>query len=194
MTNEIQIRIDQIRRGEVPEGYKKTAVGIIPSEWETTRFKKKFDRLMRKNTVGNTNVLTISAQLGLVSQEEFFNKTVASDDKSNYFLLNRGNYAYNKSYSNGYPFGAIKRLEKYEQGIVSPLYICFSASEENKCPEFYLQYFEAGRMNSEIQAFAQEGARNHGLLNISVDDFFNAILAEPPLQEQEKMLLSQWNI
>ncbi len=188
MTLEIKQRIDQIRRGEVPEGYKKTAVGIIPSEWEITRFKKKFDRLMRKNTVGNTNVLTISAQFGLVSQEEFFKKTVASDDKSNYYLLNRGEYAYNKSYSNGYPFGAIKRLEKYEQGIVSPLYICFSASNENKCSEFYLQYFEAGRMNSEIQAFAQEGARNHGLLNISVNDFFNAILAEPPLHEQEKIV------
>ena len=187
MTPQIKQRIEQIRWGEVPEGYKKTKVGIVPEEWETTRFKNKFSRLMRKNTEGNTNVLTISAQYGLVNQEEFFNKSVASDDKTNYFLLYQGEYAYNKSYSNGYPFGAIKKLDKYEKGIVSPLYICFSANKENKCPEFYLQYFEAGGMNSEIQAFAQEGARNHGLLNISIDDFFNAILVEPSAQEQEKI-------
>lgn len=187
MTQQIKSRIEQIRRGEVPNGYKKTTLGIIPAEWEITRFKKKFDRLMRKNEEGNTNVLTISAQFGLVNQEEFFNKSVASDDKSNYFLLNRGEYAYNKSYSNGYPFGAIKRLDKYEKGIVSPLYICFSASNGNEFPEFYLQYFEAGKMNSEIHAFAQEGARNHGLLNISVDDFFNSLIISPSLPEQKKI-------
>ena len=188
MTQEIQNRIEQIRRGEVPDEYKKTKVGIIPMDWKTTRFKNKFDRLMRKNEEGNTNVLTISAQFGLVNQEEFFNKSIASDDKSNYFLLYRGEYAYNKSYSNGYPFGAIKRLDRYDKGIVSPLYICFSARKENECPEFYLQYFEAGKLNSEIHAFAQEGARNHGLLNISIDDFFNSILAVPPFPEQEKIV------
>ena len=118
MTPQIKERIEQIRRGKVPEGYKKTKVGIIPAEWETTRFKNKFSRLMRKNAEGNTNVLTISAQYGLVNQEEFFNKSVASDDKTNYFLLYQGEYAYNKSYSNGYPFGAIKKLDKYEKGTM----------------------------------------------------------------------------
>ena len=75
----------------------------------------------------------------------------------------------------------------YDKGIVSPLYICFSANENNECPDFYVHYFEAGMMNREIQAFAQEGARNHGLLNISVDDFFNSYLLMPPLPEQEKI-------
>lgn len=187
MTPEIKHRIEQIKRGEVPAGYKKTKVGIVPIAWEETRFNKKFSRINRKNTEGNTNVLTISAQYGLINQEEFFNKSVASEDKSTYFLLRNGEYAYNKSYSSGYPFGALKRLERYDSGVVSPLYICFATTSENKCPDFYSQYFEAGKMNSEIQAFAQEGARNHGLLNISVDDFFNSILIAPPLAEQKKI-------
>lgn len=187
MISQIKQRIEQIRRGEVPEGYKKTKVGIVPEEWEEERFKDKFSRLTRKNTEDNSNVLTISAQFGLINQESFFNKSIASENTTNYFLLRKGEYAYNKSYSNGYPYGALKRLEKYESGIVSPLYICFSATEENKCPEFYIQYFEAGKMNPEIKAIAQEGARNHGLLNISVDDFFNAFIIVPPLQEQEKI-------
>ena len=187
MNETIKHRIEQICRGEVPKGYKKTKVGIVPEEWEEIRFNKKFSRVNRKNTEGNTNVLTISAQYGLINQEEFFNKSVASEDKSTYFLLKIGEYAYNKSYSSGYPFGALKRLERYDSGVVSPLYICFAATSENKCPDFYSQYFEAGKMNSEIQAFAQEGARNHGLLNISVDDFFNSVIVSPSLAEQEKI-------
>lgn len=159
----------------------------LPDGWENVELGKCFSRLTRKNDEGNTNVLTISAQHGLVSQQEFFNKLIASDDKSNYFLLERGDFAYNKSYSAGYPFGAVKSLEKYEKGIVSPLYICFKKTDDNKCPEYFLHYFEAGFANKEICAIAQEGARNHGLLNISTDDFFKIKILLPPLPEQQKI-------
>jgi type I restriction enzyme S subunit len=186
MTDELKQRIEMINRGEVPEGYKKTKVGIVPSEWEVKHFKEKFERVSRKNKEGNSNVLTISAQQGLISQEEFFNKSVASDDKSNYYLIKKGEYAYNKSYSNGYPYGALKQLNRYEKGVISPLYICFAPTKANKFTDYYSHYFEGGLVNREIQAFAQEGARNHGLLNIAVEDFFNAFLLSPPLHEQEK--------
>ena len=187
MTPEIKQRMAQIRRGEVPEKYKATKIAIFPKEWKTVRLKKQFIRQTRKNTEGNTNVLTISAQHGLISQEDFFSKSVASENKENYYLLYRGDFAYNKSYSNGYSYGAIKTLELYEKGVVSPLYICFSKTKENECPEFYTHYFEAGMLNHEIQALAQEGARNHGLLNISIEDFFNAIIVQPPLAEQQRI-------
>lgn len=187
MTPEVRDRIEQIRHGNVPDGYKKTKVGIAPVEWTEVRFRDLFSRLSRRNSENNTNVLTISAQHGLISQQDFFNKSIASEDKSNYFLLHKGEFAYNKSYSSGYPYGALKRLDMYEKGIVSPLYICFAALGKNKWPEFYAQWFEAGKMNSEIRAFAQEGARNHGLLNIAVDDFFNSYLLYPPLPEQQKI-------
>lgn len=187
MNEQIKKRISAINIGIIPDGYKKTKVGIVPVEWEECHFKKMFARLKRKNTENNTNVLTISAQYGLINQEEFFNKSVASENKSNYFLLHKGDFAYNKSYSNGYPFGAIKSLKKYDKGVVSPLYICFSPTVGNSCPDFYLHYFENGLMNREIQAIAQEGARNHGLLNIGIDDFFNSYLIIPPLPEQQKI-------
>lgn len=153
-------------------------------ERKANRLRNITTRHTKRNTIGNTNVLTISAQYGLINQAEFFNKAVASDDKSNYFLLEKGDFAYNKSYSNGYPFGAIKRLTRYEVGIVSPLYICFRIKEESVSGEYLEQYFEAGLMNHEIQAFAQEGARNHGLLNIAVDDFFNSKILLPLPEEQ----------
>lgn len=187
MTPEVRKRIEEIRHGIVPEGYKKTKAGIAPVLWKEKRFRDLFSRLSRKNVENNTNVLTISARHGLISQNDFFNKSIASDDKSNYFLLYKGEFAYNKSYSNGYPYGALKRLDIYDKGIVSPLYICFSASEENGCPDFYTHYFEGSKMDGEIRAFAQEGARNHGLLNIAVNDFFNSYLLFPSLQEQIKI-------
>lgn len=186
MNPTIKARIESIRRGEVPEGYKRTKIGIVPNEWGEERLKHYFKRLTRKNSEKNQNVLTISAQYGLISQEEFFNKSVASEDKSNYFLLNKGDFAYNKSYSSGYPYGAIKRLEYYEKGIVSPLYICLESLQE-RTSDYFVQYFEAGLLNKEIHAVAQEGARNHGLLNIAVEDFFNTRVVVPKIPEQEKI-------
>ena len=187
MNSIIKTRIEEIKSGKVPRGYKKTKIGIFPVEWEEKKFKTMFYRLQRKNEECNTNVLTISAQYGLINQGDFFNKEVASDDKSNYYLINKGEWAYNKSYSSGYPFGAIKRLEKYDKGIVSPLYICFSQTQENKCPDFYLQYFENGLLDKEIKAIAQEGARNHGLLDMGIDDFFNTTIIVPPVDAQQKI-------
>ena len=187
MTQELETRIAQIRRGEVPNGYKRTKLGILPTEWQVISFRRMFAPLSRRNTTGNTNVLTISAQHGLIRQTAFFKKNIASQNTDNYFLLKRGDFAYNKSYSNGYPFGVIKPLKLYDSGIVSPLYICCSPTDENQSPEYYAQYFDAGLMNREIHAFAQEGARNHGLLNISVYDFFDSSLPFPPLAEQREI-------
>ena len=178
----------------VPNGYKQTKVGVIPEDWEVVRFNNVFERVTRKNTTNNTNVLTISAQYGLINQEDFFNKSVASKDLSGYILLKKGEFAYNKSYSSGYPMGAFKRLNFYDEGVLSSLYIYFKIKDDNS--DFYEQYFEAGLMNKEIYKIAQEGARNHGLLNMSVKEFFHDILIiKPPLKEQQKIaqILTTWD-
>ena len=128
---------------------------------------------MRKNKSNQSRLpLTISAQYGLVDQITFFNKVVASTDLSNYYLLKKGEFAYNKSYSSDYPWGAIKRLDNYDQGALSSLYICF-ASQDNVVSDFILQYFESPKWHKGISEIAVEGARNHGLLNVAVQDFFH---------------------
>lgn len=152
--------------------------------WEWADFADIFGRVRTKNAEGNTNVLTISAQHGLISQVEYFNKSVASDDVRGYTLLQRGDFAYNKSYSDGYPMGAIKPLDRYDSGIVSSLYICFRLTRRGFDHDFFRHYFEAGLFNREIAAIAQEGARNHGLLNVSVVEFFETSLHIPQPGEQ----------
>ncbi len=142
-------------------------------EWKKIRLDSFTERVMRKNKNNLSKLpLTISAQYGLVDQITFFNKVVASTDMSNYYLLKKGEFAYNKSYSSDYPWGAIKRLDNYEQGALSSLYICF-APKDNVETDFILQYFESPKWHKGVSEIAVEGARNHGLLNISVQDFFH---------------------
>lgn len=167
-------------------GYKYCEGYMIPTDWNVVRFNALFNRLQRKNTEDNQNVLTISARQGLVSQVDYYNTLYASEDKQGYSLLYKGDFSYNKSYSADYAYGAIKRLDAYDKGIVSPLYICFEPKEGTNS-DFYLQYFEAGLFNHEIYKIAQEGARNHGLLNVSTEDFFTTKLVFPPIEEQQKI-------
>ncbi len=155
-------------------------------EWDTLQLGDLFSRVTKKNSEVNTNVVTISAQQGLIRQEEFFKKTVASDILNNYFLLEKGQFAYNKSYSNGYPMGAIKRLNRYEKGVVTTLYICFEVSDfERCCPIYFEQYFDSGLLNRGLSQIAHEGGRAHGLLNVKPSDFFKLKVPTPSLREQK---------
>ena len=143
--------------------------------------------MTRKNTSNETSLpLTISSKDGLVDQISYFNKTVASKDMSGYYLLKEGEYAYNKSYSVGYDFGSIKRLDRYPMGALSTLYICFAL----KChdSDFIRAYFDSLKWYREIYTISAEGARNHGLLNVPTDEFFQTIHYIPQdAREQRKI-------
>lgn len=158
----------------------------LNDEWRVARVSDLFVPIARKNTTGNTNILTISAQDGLVNQFEYYKHQYASVDVSGYTLLKRGEFAYNKSRSGEYPYGAIKMLDQYEEGVVSPLYLCF-AVKGDACLDFWSYYFEAGMLNRSLYRIAQEGARNHGLLNIPTDGFFGSELLVPPLAIQRQI-------
>lgn len=155
-------------------------------EWKKVRLGEVFDKIVVKNRENNKNVLTISAQYGLINQLDFFNKSVSATDVTGYYLLHKGDFAYNKSRSQGKPVGAIKPLKLYEKGVVSTLYICFRCKEHCQ-NDFWEQYFDAGVLEKDIIAIAQEGARNHGLLNISTNDFFELPLIVPTTTEQQKI-------
>ena len=142
--------------------------------------------ITRKNSIGETNVLTSSARHGLISQLHYYKKSVSGADLSKYYLLRNGDFAYNRSSANGYPFGAIKRLEKCNQGVLSTLYLCFSIVSENEClSDYLLAVFEASVLNRGLRAVCQEGARSHGLLNITKSDFFDLGFYLPIIENQK---------
>ncbi|WP_125591274.1 restriction endonuclease subunit S [Companilactobacillus jidongensis] len=151
---------------------------MYTTDWELRKLGELTIRITRKNKkLESTLPLTISAQNGLVDQETFFNKKVASHDVSGYYLLKNGDFAYNKSYSKGYPWGTIKRLNKYDMGVLSTLYIVFKPIHVNS--NFLASYYDSSYWYREVSINAAEGARNHGLLNISTSDFFNTELSIP---------------
>ena len=156
-------------------------------EWIVFRLSDFADRVTRKNTDNETNLpLTISSKDGLVDQISYFNKTVASKDMSGYYLLKNGEFAYNKSYSVGYDFGSIKRLDRYPMGALSTLYICFMLKKHDS--NFIKVYFDSLKWYKEIYKISAEGARNHGLLNVPTDDFFSTKHNLPEnIQEQRKI-------
>lgn len=157
-------------------------------EWPRIPLAQLADRITTRNTAGEQNVLTISARHGLVGQQKYFNKLVASESLSGYYYLERGDFAYNKSHSDGYPFGAIKRLDKSPSGVVSPLYICFRPkASEAVCSDYLVHYFESGLMDEDLRTVAMQGARDHGLLNVRPADFFALPVVAPPLAEQRKI-------
>ena len=155
--------------------------------WKAEKLSDFADRVTRKNTNNETSLpLTISSKDGLVDQISYFNKTVASKDMSGYYLLKNGEYAYNKSYSVGYDFGSVKRLDRYDMGALSTLYICFALKKHDS--DFIKAYFDSLKWYREIYMISAEGARNHGLLNVPTDEFFDAKHYIPQdLVEQRKI-------
>lgn len=158
--------------------------------WEQRKLGDIAERVTRKNrNLVSELPLTISAQYGLIDQNEFFDKRVASKDVSGYYLIYNGEFAYNKSTSNDAPWGAIKRLDSYENGVLSTLYIVFKIKDENTTSsDFIAAYYDTSNWHKDIQAIAAEGARNHGLLNIAPADFFKTMLLLPQdIEEQQKI-------
>jgi type I restriction enzyme S subunit len=157
-------------------------------DWEQRKLGKIVERVTRKNQdLVSELPLTISAQYGLIDQNEFFDKRVASKDVSGYYLIYNGEFAYNKSTSSDAPWGAIKRLDRYENGVLSTLYIVFRIKNEDILnSDFLMNYYDTNNWHKDIQAIASEGARNHGLLNIAPADFFETELMLPQDIEEQK--------
>ena len=152
--------------------------------WVEKKLGEIVERITRKNKNLESDLpLTISAQYGLIDQETFFNKKVASKDVSGYYLLKKGEFAYNKSYSSDYPWGAVKRLDNYEMGVLSTLYIVFRPNSIDS--DFLAVYYDSPKWYKEVSMRAAEGARNHGLLNISPQDFFDTELIFPVNQSEQ---------
>lgn len=169
-------------------------VRLIPrnkrKDWQKYKLSDFATRVTRKNGGQSDIPLTISAQYGLIDQRDFFSKTVASADMSGYYLLRSGEYAYNRSTSNDYPFGSIKRLELYPMGAVSTLYLCFRVKDDIVLSDLAKWYFESSQWHRGVNEICAEGTRNHGLLNVPTDGFFNTVHTLPSDPEEQLAIAS----
>lgn len=158
---------------------------FVGQPWRQLSLGELFERVTRKNNGQSTNVVTISAQRGFVRQDDFFKRQVASETLDNYFLVKKGEFCYNKSYSTGYDWGATKRLKDFDEAVVTTLYICFALRDPKKnSGDFFEHFFEAGSLDRGLTQIAHEGGRAHGLLNVTPSDFFKLNITVPDYDEQ----------
>ena len=185
MTQEIKQRIEQLRLNKTPDGYKKTAVGVIPQDWEVINLSDISEYKTKKN-VENIKypTFTNSATEGIIKQTDYFDKEISNDENiSGYYLVNENDFVYNPRISVSAPCGPINCSHIPETGIMSPLYTVFKLLKEK---EFYEFFFHSSIWYKYMCSVANYGARSDRM-NITNNDFFKMPLCQPPLAEQQKI-------
>ena len=157
-------------------------------QWEAAALGEIVERVTERNADDVDNVLTVSAEHGLVQQELYFTKRVASKNLANYWRVAPGDYVFNKSYSNGHPYGVIRRNRSSEPGVVSPLYIVMRSASPQLVDGWLDLAFESRIFTDSIAAHLKEGGRAHGALNIRLADFFSTRVPLPPAAVQRRII------
>ncbi len=155
--------------------------------WKETTLSALFSKSTQKNADGHiTNVICNSAKLGLIPQREYFDKDIAnSDNTSGYYIIRQNDFVYNPRKSSDAPYGPISSYKYAEDGIVSPLYLCFHAKDEIN-PLYYEWYFRSSAWHRYIYMSGDSGAR-HDRVSIKDDTFFAMPINLPSEQEQSKI-------
>ncbi len=156
--------------------------------WNRVALSDILEQVTRRNTIACKRILTGSSNQGLIDQQQFYSRRIASEDVSRYYLMRRGEFAYNRSSAIGYPFGATKRLDEYDEGVLSTLYLVFRIKGGAPVDSNYLSHtFDGGVFNEQLIRLCREGARSHGLLNITAHEYFSMQVRLPPLKEQRRI-------
>ena len=126
------------------------------------------------------NVLSVSNRQGFIKQsDQFENRNVASEDTSNYKIVEKNDFAFNPARIN---VGSIARLTTLEKGIVSPMYICFR-TQENVAPEYIDYFFESKHFYCEIQKRLEGSVRQC----LSFEGLCNIPISLPSLEMQQRI-------
>lgn len=133
----------------------------------------------------NEDTLTLSGEMGLVPQGDYFGKQISGENVTRYIKILRNDFVYNDRTTKASKFGSIKRLTSTDGGIVSPIYKCFRFEGGQK-PDFWDYYFEAQAHEAQLGGLVNEGARA-GRFNISINKFLSIAVWKPSSQEQERI-------
>ncbi len=154
--------------------------------WKVTKLNAISDPVIDRAIQGEReDVLSLSAEYGIVLQSEFFGKKVAGENSERYIKIKRNDFVYNDRTTKASTFGTIKRLSKHAGGVVSPIYKCFRFKETEN-PVFWEWYFESGNHNVALAGLVNEGARA-GRFNISITQFLSTQVWQPSESEQQRI-------
>lgn len=188
MNPTIKARIEKIKNGEVPEGYKRTKAGILPLDWEYGLLNQVADKVTTKNRGKNfTKILTNSANEGIVSQTDYFDKQIANADNiEGYYVVKKGYFVYNPRISVAAPCGPINCYHGDETGVMSPLYTVFALNSHDVNTAYIEHYFVSSYWYKYMKSVANYGVRSDRM-NLTDEDFFLLPIPMPPIVEQQKI-------
>ncbi len=155
--------------------------------WDSVQLGALFKKNTQKNSAGVvTNVICNSAKNGLIPQKDYFDKDIANaDNTAGYYIISKNDFVYNPRKSADAPYGPISRYTYEEDGIVSPLYLCFRGNKEVN-PEYFERYFRSSAWHRYIYMSGDSGAR-HDRVSIKDDTFFEMPIYLPCNHEQRKI-------
>ena len=173
-------------QNKIIEDLKKLKSAIIEIEYTpntktTSHIGNVIEQISKRNKNNAIqNVLSVSNRQGFIKQsDQFENRNVASEDTSNYKIVEKNDFAFNPARIN---VGSIARLTTLEKGIVSPMYICFR-TQENVAPEYIDYFFESKHFYCEIQKRLEGSVRQC----LSFEGLCNIPLSLPSFEMQQRI-------
>ena len=185
MNKEIKERIETIKKCEVPDGFIKGEVGLIPVDWKTAVLNDISEIITKTAGKGIYETVSISAGVGFVNQAKKFGKELSGKQYEKYIVLYKGDFSYNKGNSKTYPQGCIYRLKDRETAAVPNVFESFRI--KSGCADYFDHLFTSGFFNKQLSRKINHGVRDDGLLNLTGKDFYSCVLPFPPVKEQEKI-------
>lgn len=132
MTPEIKQRIEQIRRGEVPEGYKKGKLGVVPEEWEETSFSSLFTSTSDyTDDLEKYPLYSLTIEDGVTPKTERYERSHLVKKEDSYKIVRPNDYAYNPM---NLRFGSVARHKGNSPVAVSGYYDIFTTVHKSDLP------------------------------------------------------------
>ena len=162
-------------------------LGKNSEKWNVVELRNLFSKVVRRNKDGRVkNVITNSAEFGLIPQRDFFDKSIAVEGNTDgYYIIHTGDFVYNPRKSTAAPFGPFNRYTGTEDGIISPLYTCLVPNEKAN-PEYLAWYFRSTAWHRYVYDNGSQGAR-HDRVNMTDDLLFGIPVLLPPIAVQDKI-------
>ena len=156
-------------------------------DWEQRKLGEIADKVTKKNKdIVVDEVFTNSAEFGIISQRDFFDKEIANAENiGGYYIVEPNDFVYNPRISTTAPFGPIKRNKLERTGAMSPLYYVF---RPHGIDLSYLEwYFQTTCWHAFMRVNGNSGARSDRFA--ITDKTFNKMLISVPqdIEEQRKV-------
>lgn len=150
-------------------------------KWEEIRLKTLLVECKERNKDNAVDrVLSVTNHSGFVLPENQFSKRVASDDVGNYKIIKKGQFGYNPSRIN---VGSFARLDAYDLGILSPMYVVFGIKENKLNSDYFLTWMSSNEAKQRVLSSTQGSVRN----SVGFNALCSFPIKLPPLEEQQKI-------